>query len=202
MQERRRPGDAGAQVEVGQNLEVDLIAKVANGDQQAFAELYDLLIGKVHAVVLVVVRDRAQAEEVSQEVMLEIWRTAGRFDAGRGSVRAWAATMAHRRAVDRVRSSQASRNRDQVDAERSASVEPPLDEVAEAVEKQDERFRIKRAVEQLSETQRESIQLAYFGGHTYREVAVMLDVPEGTVKTRIRDGMSRLRSILEVNDER
>lgn len=177
-----------------------LIQCVATGDQAAFAELYDLIIGRVHSVALAVLRDAAQAEEVTQEVMVDIWRQATRFDPGRGSVRTWAATMAHRRAVDRVRSSQASRNRDQAEVERSAAGAAPRDVVAEQFEASQDRVRVNAALRGLSDTQRESIQLAYFDGHTYREVAEILATPEGTVKTRIRDGLIRLRSMLEVDD--
>lgn len=179
-----------------------LIGRVAEGDQQAFAELYDLVVGRVHAVVLAVLRDAAQAEEVTQEVMVEIWRQAPRYDPRRGSVRTWAATMAHRRAVDRVRSSQSARDRDQADVDSRVAESPRTDEVAEAVETIEESEMLGAALEQLSETQRESIRLAYFGGHTYREVAEMLGTPEGTVKTRIRDGLTRLRSVLEVDHDR
>jgi RNA polymerase sigma-70 factor (ECF subfamily) len=177
-----------------------LIQCVATGDQVAFAELYDLIIGRVHSVVVSVLRDAAQAEEVTQEVMVEIWRQAPRFDPGRGSVRTWAATMAHRRAVDRVRSSQAARNRDQAEVERSAAEAAPRDVVSEQFEASQDRVRVNAALRELSDTQRESIQLAYFDGHTYSEVAEILATPEGTVKTRIRDGLIRLRSMLEVDD--
>lgn len=178
-----------------------LIQCVATGDQVAFAELYDLIIVRVHAVVLAVLRDGAQAEEVTQEVMVEIWRQAPRFDPERGSVRTWAATMAHRRAVDRVRSSQSARDRDQAELERSVSGFAPRDVVVEQFDAGEDRVRLSAALQELSDTQRESIQLAYFGGHTYREVAEILATPEGTVKTRIRDGLTRLRSILEVDDD-
>jgi len=147
--------------------------------------------------VLKVVRDPAQTEEVVQEVFVELWRIAPRFDAGKGSVASWVATIAHRRAVDRVRSEQASRNR----VERELSkVEPATDVVSETVVDVDhadfERRRVRRALERLTEMQRQALELAYFGGYTYREVAVLLDVPEGTIKTRIRDGMIRLRDEL------
>lgn len=179
---------------------MSLVAKVARGDQQAFAQLYDLVVGKVHAVVLAVVRDPAQSEEVTQEVMVELWRCAARFDPGRASVRTWAATLAHRRAVDRVRSSQAARIRDDADAMRSTGASPSRDAVGEVIEAREERAELSQALEDLSEGQRESIRLAYFEGHTYREVASILELPEGTVKTRIRDGLTRLRSIMEVDD--
>lgn len=180
--------------------QAELIAAVARGDQDAFAELYDQIVGRVHAVVLVVLRDPAQAEEVTQEVMVELWRTAARFDPERGSVRTWAATLAHRRAVDRVRSAQAARQREEADQLRSGSLTSSTDEVAEGLEAEEERTQLVVALRSLTDTQRESIRLAYFGGHAYREVATILDAPEGTVKTRIRDGLTKLRSIMEVDD--
>lgn len=175
---------------------VGLISRVARGDEHAFAELYDLIAPRVHSTVLRVVRDPAMSEEVTQEVMVELWRLAPRYDAGRGSVAAWAATVAHRRAVDRVRSTQSARDRDQRDID--SSLRAPHDEVAEIVEDRLERERVTRAMTALTATQRESIELAYFSGYTYREVAAVLEVPEGTVKTRIRDGLIRIRDELEV----
>ncbi len=170
-----------------------LLRRAGRGDQQAFAELYDVLSPLVHGVVLKVVRDPAQAEEVTQEVFVELWRTATRFDGAKGSARSWASTLAHRRAVDRVRSEQASRDRQQRDA---AAAIRDHDMVVDEVESGLDQARVRRALGQLSELQREAVELAYFGGHTYREVAVLLGVAEGTVKSRIRDGMIRLRDEL------
>jgi RNA polymerase sigma-70 factor, ECF subfamily len=174
-----------------------LIQRVGRGDQAAFADLYDATAALVHGIVLRIVRDPSHTEEVVQEVFVELWRIAPRFDPARGSVTSWVATIAHRRAVDRVRSEQAARNR--VERE-SSRVERPQDDVAEGVvavdDAQFERRRVRRAMDRLTSMQREAVELAYFGGHTYREVAALLGVPEGTVKTRIRDGMIRLRDEL------
>ena len=175
----------------------EVIQRVGRGDQAAFAELYDATAPLVHGVVLKVVRDPSQTEEVVQEVFVELWRVAPRFDASKGTVASWVATIAHRRAVDRVRSEQASRNR----VERELNkVEPAADVVSETVIDVDhadfERRRVRRALDRLTAMQRQALELAYFGGYTYREVAVLLDVPEGTIKTRIRDGMIRLRDEL------
>jgi RNA polymerase sigma-70 factor (ECF subfamily) len=174
-----------------------LIQRVGRGDQAAFSDMYDSVAPLVHGVVLKIVRDPSQAEEVVQEVFVELWRVAPRFDPARGTVTSWVATIAHRRAVDRVRSEQAARNRVEREATR---VERPHDEVADSVvavdETQFERRRVRRALDRLTSMQREAVELAYFGGHTYREVAVLLGVPEGTIKTRIRDGMIRLRDEL------
>ena len=170
-----------------------LLRAAGRGDQAAFGELYDQLAPVVFGVVLKVVRDPAQSEEVAQEVFVELWRLAARYDATRGSVMSWAATMAHRRAIDRVRSEQSARNRV---AREVSNLVPDHDDVVGQVETTPDRARVRRALEQLSPLQREALELAYFGGHTYREVAVLLGVAEGTVKTRIRDGMIRLRDEL------
>jgi RNA polymerase sigma-70 factor (ECF subfamily) len=178
-----------------------LLRRAGLGDQAAFAELYDQLAGLVHGVVLKVVRDPAQSEEVTQEVFVELWRLAARHDATRGTVRSWAATMAHRRAIDRVRSEQAARDR--LERQGNASTVPDhdevADEVADALDRPVDRARVRRSLDRLTPVQREAVELAYYGGHTYREVAVLLGVAEGTVKTRIRDGMIRLRDELGVS---
>jgi RNA polymerase sigma-70 factor, ECF subfamily len=172
-----------------------LLARVARGDEHAFELLYDSVAGQVLGIVRAVVRDPAQSEEVAQEVLLELWRTASRFDAGRGSAAAWVTTLAHRRAVDRVRSEQKSTERNV----RAAAVSDiAYDHVAEAVETRLERERVQRCLASLTGLQRESVTLAYYGGYTYREVAGVLGVAVGTVKTRMRDGLIRLRDCLGV----
>jgi len=183
--------------DVASDPQLALMQRVGRGDQAAFGDLYDNVAALVHGVVLKIVRDPSQAEEVVQEVFVELWRIAPRFDPAKGTVTSWVATIAHRRAVDRVRSEQAARNR----AEReSTRTERADDDVADSVvavdQSQFERHRVRRALDRLTSMQREAVELAYFGGHTYREVAVLLGVPEGTVKTRIRDGMIRLRDEL------
>jgi RNA polymerase sigma-70 factor, ECF subfamily len=166
-----------------------LLARVARGDQAAFATVYDRCAEQVFGLVRRVVRDPAQSEEVTQEVMLEVWRTASRFDPYRGSAMAWLTTMAHRRAVDRVRSGLAAAQREA----RAATAEADYDVVAEEVETRLDAQRVRRCLETLTELQRESVTLAYYGGYTYREVAGLLGVAVGTVKTRMRDGLIRLR---------
>jgi len=146
----------------------------------------------VFGVVRSVVRDPFQAQEVCQEVLLEIWRCASRFQPDRGSAMAWVTTIAHRRAIDRVRSEQRSAERQL----RAVSYAVAYDEVAEMVESRLERERVRRCLGSLTELQRESVTLAYYGGLTFREVAGLLGVPEGTVKTRMRDGLIRLRDCL------
>lgn len=170
-----------------------VLRRAGRGDQAAFAELYDALSPLVYGVVLKVVRDPSHAEEVAQEVFVELWRLAARFDGTKGSARTWAATLAHRRAIDRVRSEQSTRNRQDRDANQ---VVREHDVVAAEVESTMDQARVRRALTQLSDLQREAVELAYFGGHTYREVAVLLGIAEGTVKSRIRDGMIRLRDEL------
>jgi RNA polymerase sigma-70 factor (ECF subfamily) len=169
-----------------------LLAKVARGDEAAFAGVYDQFATLVYGLVRRVVRDPAQSEEVTQEVLLEVWRTASRFDPGEGSARSWLMTLAHRRAIDRVRSAQASARREA----RAAVATRDYDVVADEVETRLDAQRVRRCLETLTELQRESVTLAYYGGYTYREVAALLGVAVGTVKTRMRDGLIRLRDCL------
>ncbi|HEX3003935.1 MAG TPA: sigma-70 family RNA polymerase sigma factor [Angustibacter sp.] len=173
-----------------------LVTQVARGDEAAFETLFRRTAGPVLGVVRRVLRDPAQSEEVAQEVMVEVWRTATRFDASRGSATTWIMTMAHARAVDRVRSAQAARDRDERVGRRDSVRE--YDEVAEEVEVRLEQQAVRGCLGGLTDLQRESVQLAYYGGYTYREVAELLDVPLGTVKTRLRDGLIRLRDCLGV----
>ncbi|MFI9272240.1 sigma-70 family RNA polymerase sigma factor [Kitasatospora sp. NPDC052896] len=174
----------------------DLVARVAFGDQDAFGRLYDVIAGPVLGLVRRVLRDPAQSEEVAQEVLLEVWRTAARYQPERGEVMPWVLTIAHRRAVDRVRSVQAASDREQKVA--AQGYVPAFDEVAEQVEGRLEREQVRRCLKALTEIQRESVTLAYYRGFSYREVADMLDAPLGTIKTRMRDGLIRLRDCLGV----
>ena len=174
----------------------ELLTRVARGDGPAFELLYDRIANSVYGVIRRVLRDSAQSEEVTQEVLVEVWRFATRFDPARGSATTWIHTMAHRRAIDRVRSAQASHDRDEKVARRDQVT--AYDEVAERVEARLEQQHVRRCLEHLTDLQRESVTLAYYGGYTYREVAEILDVPLGTVKTRMRDGLIRLRDCLGV----
>jgi RNA polymerase sigma-70 factor (ECF subfamily) len=170
--------------------------QVARGDEQAFAALYPVLAPRVYGLARRVVRDPAQAEEVAQEALVEVWRTAARFDETKGSATSWALTITHRRAVDRVRSAQAGADRERRVA--AASNETPYDDVVEEVTASLEQQQVRRCLGGLTDLQREAITLAYYGGYTYREVAEKLDAALATVKTRMRDGLIRMRDCLGV----
>ncbi len=172
------------------------LARVATGDKRAFAELYDATAPRIYGLVRRLLVDPAQSEEVTQEIFLEIWQTATRYQPERGSAMSWMLTMAHRRAVDRVRASQASRDRDSRIGIRDYDRE--YDQVAEHVEITMEGERVKRALQGLTELQRQAVELAYYRGLSHSEIAAELHVPVGTVKTRIRDGMIRLRDAMGV----
>lgn len=174
----------------------EALKRCGRGDQEAFARVYDLISAKVYGLVVRVLRDPAQSEEVVQECFLEIWRNAGRYDPARGSASAWILTIAHRRAVDRVRASEADTRRDRDYG--SATHQIHHDVTAETAEARIEAKRVHSALETLTPTQREAIELAYLGGYTHSEVALMLDLPLGTAKTRIRDGLIRLRDTMGV----
>jgi RNA polymerase sigma-70 factor (ECF subfamily) len=175
---------------------VALLRACATGDEGAFAHLYDAVAPRVYGLVLRVVRDPAQSEEVAQEALLDIWRHSARFDPAQGSPTSWMLTIAHRKAVDRVRSAQSATDREDVYGARTQ--DRAFDETAEVVERRLDAQRVRRALESLTETQRGAVELAYFGGYTHTEVASLLDIPLGTAKTRIRDGLIRLRDTLGV----
>lgn len=177
----------------GAELEV-LLGRVASGDRDAFEVLCRQVAGPVFGTILAVVRDRCQAEEVAQEVLVQVWRTASRFEGGRGSGMAWVMMIAHRRAVDRVRSEQKAAERER----RAASFAVAYDDVAETVEANLDRERVRRCLGSLTDLQREAVTLAYYGGYSYRQVAGLLGVAAGTVSTRMRDGLLRLRDCMGV----
>ena len=168
----------------------DLLQRVATGDTEAFATLYDDLSPSVFGLIRKVVRDPELSEEVMQEVFVEVWRIAQRFDPERGNASGWVRTIAHRRAVDRVRSEQTRRNHALALGEEPEHL--PFDENLASLNRQV----LKTALATLSDSQRESIELSYYGGLPQAQIAELLDIPLGTVKTRIRDGLIRLRDVL------
>ncbi len=174
----------------------NLLAAAARGDEQAFAQLYDLTSSRVYGMVLRVIRDAAQAAEVTQDIYLEVWRQAARFDSDKGAVLPWLLMIAHRRAVDRVRSAQSAVVRD--DKYAVLTEERPYDSVSEQVQTSLDAQRVRKVLSDLTPAQREAVSLAYFGGYTHSEVAELLKIPLGTVKTRIRDGLIRMRDALGV----
>jgi RNA polymerase sigma-70 factor, ECF subfamily len=172
-----------------------LLLRAAAADQQAFDLIYRRLAPPAYGVIRRVLRDPARSEEVTQEVMLEVWRTAARFDPARGRAATWVLTVAHRRAVDRVRADAAASAREQ----KTAWAEPgPADEVADVVEAGLDRQRVRHCLDGLTEVQRQSITLAYYGGYTYRQVADLVDATLAAIKSRIRDGLLRMRDCLSV----
>ena len=192
MEAREAPGSAERAEE-----DLDTLLKlVARGDQGAFEALYERLARPAYGLIRKVLRDPAQSEEVVQEVLLEVWRTASRFDPARGGAATWVLTIAHRRAVDRVRSEAAAAGREQRTSQAAGAAR---DDVADSVEATLDAELLRRRLEGLSDVQRESITLAYYGGYTYPEVAKLLEVALGPIKSRIRDGLNRLRDCLGVS---
>jgi RNA polymerase sigma-70 factor (ECF subfamily) len=181
------PADGGDGVDVVGTL----IQRIAGKDRAAFAELYDTLAPRMFGLILRVLVDRAQSEEILQEVFLEVWQSADRFAPNRGRGRTWLLTIAHRRAIDRVRSAQAATDRDVRAGFRELATTP--DDVAYQVEVKIESERVAGALRRLPEAQRETLVLAYYGGYSQSEIAALTRAPLGTVKTRMRDGLTKLR---------
>ena len=191
---RPGPGTTGREADAAHL--VQLMARSARGHEDAFAELYDLTSGRVHGTVLRVLRSADHAAEVTQEIYVEVWRQAARYAPEKGSVLGWMTTMAHRRAVDRVRSVTSEVARDERYAVTGADRE--VDHVWEGVEQKLDVERVRKGMASLTAIQREALTLAYFGGYTQSQVASLLKLPLGTVKTRIRDGLIGLRDALGV----
>ena len=185
--ETRGTGDAGVD---------SLLGEVARGSATAFERLYPMIAGAVYGLALRVVRNPDLAQDVSQEVLVDVWRLAPRFDKQRGSAMAWILTMAHRRSVDRIRREESQTQR----AARAAALpaEPHTDVVAAQMERSWDTAMVRRALASLSDIQREAIELAYYHGYTHHQVSTVLDIPLGTAKTRIRDGLIRLRDTMGV----
>lgn len=170
----------------------ELLTRTAQGDGAAFEALYDAVSPMVYGVARRIVVDPELASDVAQEVFVELWQHAARYDRTRGSALPWIATIAHRRAVDRVRSANASRNRDLREGIRD--YQESHDDVEDLAIVHADAQRARQALETLPDAQRQAISLAYYEGLTQHEVAERLGVPLGTVKTRIRDGLKRLRN--------
>lgn len=168
----------------------ELLESVAAGDQWAFAALYDGYSPRVLGLAMRILIDRSIAEEVTQDVFLELWQNAARFSSAKGGGTGYLLTLTRHRAIDRVRSEQAARDRDERIGHRDA--QPEFDNTLEAIEQLERHTILERALTALSPAQREAITLSY-AGHTHTEIAALIGIPLGTVKTRLRDGMSRLR---------
>ena len=174
----------------------DLLRRASHGDEAAFAEFYDATSARAYGLALRVVRNPAHAEEVTQEAYLDAWRSSARYDVARGSAAGWLLTIVHRKAVDRVRSVEAATARDETWNREAAPIDH--DQTAEAAHASLDAIRVRNAVATLTDVQRQAVELTYFGGYTHTEVATLLDVPLGTAKTRIRDGLIRLRDLMGV----
>jgi RNA polymerase sigma-70 factor, ECF subfamily len=170
-----------------------LVTSIARYSEVALAEVYRRHGRAVYGLARRVLQDTAEAEDVTQEVFLRLWREPDRFDPDRGSLRSFLLAQAHGRAVDAVRSSSSRRAREAREAARTARAGYDMDHEAWDLALADQ---VAHAMGELSDDERRAIELAYFDGHTYREVARVLDQPEGTVKSRIRSGMRRLRDAL------
>lgn len=190
----RGQGSRGRETEAAHLVE--LMALSARGHEDAFAELYDLTSQRVYGIILRVLRSPDHAAEVMQEVYVEVWRQSARYSSTKGSVIAWMTTMAHRRAVDRVRSVSSEVARDERYALHRGDRE--IDQVWDGVEQRLDVERVRKGMASLTPIQREALTLAYFGGYTQSQVAQLLKLPLGTVKTRIRDGLIGLRDALGV----
>jgi len=194
------PGPESESLRPGREAEaarlVELMALSSRGHEEAFAELYDLTSRRIYSVILRVLRSTEHAGEVTQEVYVEVWRQSARYVPGKGSVMAWMTTMAHRRAVDRVRSVSSEVARDERYA--TSSQVRDVDQVWDGVQQRFDVDRVRKGMASLTAIQREALTLAYFGGYTQSQVAQLLKLPLGTVKTRIRDGLIGLRDALGV----
>ena len=173
-----------------------LLRQVAHRDADAFATLYDQTRSRVFGLVTRVLRDPGYSEETTQDVYLQVWRSAGNYDPSAGSALAWLLTLAHRRAVDRVRSEEAASSRESRYG--AATVVRPADHVSDEVISGDERARVTGCLDSLTETQRECIQLAYYDGLTYAQVSERLTANLATIKSRMRDAIRGLRRCLGV----
>lgn len=182
--------------ELSQRL-AGLLARIAGGDQAAFAQFYQLTSRRVFGMARRVLIDPELSEDTTQEVFLQVWQNAGKFNPDMGSPLSWLMTISHRRAVDKVRSSQSATDREARYG--ASSQEVDHDSVSDEVDTRLEAEAVVRCLETLTDTQQESVRLAYYGGLTYREVAEKLNAAVPTIKSRIRDGLIRLKTCLGVS---
>jgi len=190
----RRLGLAsGASAASGRTLDDHLLA-TGRGDEAALAQVYDAMAPAVFGVAKRVVRDPARAEEITQDVFLSVWRFATRFDPAKGSAQTWILTLTHRRAVDAVRAEEASPRRENRAA--ATAGDTPFDSVQEQATTRIEGEQVRRCLGSLTELQREAVTLAYYGGYSYPEVSALLNVNLSTIKTRMRDGLIRMRDCM------
>lgn len=176
-----------------------LLTRVGLGDEDAYDALYSAVAGSVLGLAVRIVRDREMAEDVAQEVLVDVWHRAARFRPEAGSARSWILTIAHRRAVDRVRSEQAHATRLRTHGAVPESLPEEQESVVDSMQREWESARVRAGLAHLTDRQREALDLAYYRGFTHREVAEALDIPLGTAKARIRDGLLRLRDLWEVD---
>ena len=188
----QQAGDGAARA-VPSGWEAEIGRRLRAGDEAALGEVYDQYSSFVYGLALRVIGEQRGAEDVSQEVFVYLWERPEVFDPERGALRTWLGTLAHRRAVDYVRREEARRRRSERDAACRVTV-PDVEELATALVTAE---RVRAALGVLPPEQREAIELAYFGGRTYREVADELDIPEGTAKSRLRLGLRRVAAVLE-----
>ena len=190
------PTSAATGLELNAQL-AGLLGQIADGDREAFAEFYRLTSRRVFGMARRVLVDLELSEDATQEVFLQVWQNAGNFNAATGSPLAWLMTIAHRRAVDKVRSAQAATDREARYGADSQEIDH--DSVSDEVDGLLEAEAVVRCLKTLTETQQESVRLAYYGGLSYREVAERLNSTLPTIKSRIRDGLIRLKTCLEVS---
>jgi RNA polymerase sigma-70 factor, ECF subfamily len=190
------PAPPGTAVDLNQQL-AQLLARIADGDQASFAEFYRLTSRRVFGMARRVLIDPELSEDTVQEVFLQVWQNAAKFDPASGSALAWLMTISHRRAVDKVRSSQSASDREARYGANSQDIDH--DSVSDEVDTRLDAEAVVRCLETLTGTQQESVRLAYYGGLTYREVAEKLNAAIPTIKSRIRDGLIRLKTCLGVS---
>ncbi|HEY0933909.1 MAG TPA: sigma-70 family RNA polymerase sigma factor [Trebonia sp.] len=166
-----------------------LIPAVADGDYDAFDYVFTALRHRVYSAALAVIRDPSQAEEITQDVFAEIWQNAGRYDPAKSSAAAWVLMIARRRTIDRIRSVTAGVRREQ----QTATADVPWDEASERADDESDLEQLRLGLDKLPGAQRQVIMLAFYAGYSHTEIALMLDIPVGTVKSRIRSALARLR---------